>query len=266
MTSVILAGTLLGADPVLPPGDPGNISLWVKVVYTLFLAVLIPVYWHHYGPANFLWFSDLSLFLGLPALWLESPFLASMAAVSVLLPELVWLVDFLGQLLTGYQLVGLAAYMFDARLPRYLRALSLFHVPLPFFLVWLVWKLGYDRWAWLAQVPLCWLVLLATYFFTDPNENINWAFGPGPRPQHRLPSWAYLLVVMLFFPACIYLPTHLVLQAVFPPPGTLSANSYSTPEKYLELSRAPLTMGREVNPRLPNLSPTRTRGEGAPEG
>jgi hypothetical protein len=178
----------------------------------------VPVYWYHYGPANFLWFSDLSLFLGLAALWLECPLLAGMAAVSVLLPELVWLVDFLVRLLTGYQLIGLAAYMFDARLPRYLRALSLFHVPLPFFLLWLVGKLGYDRRAWLLQVALCWLVLLVSYFLTDPKENINWVFGPGTRPQNRLPSWLYLLAVMAFFPTCIYLPTHLVLQAIFPPP------------------------------------------------
>jgi len=35
--------------------------------------------------------------------------------------------------------------MFDARFPPVLRLLSLFHGWLPILLVYLVWKLGYDR-------------------------------------------------------------------------------------------------------------------------
>lgn len=45
----------------------------------------------------------------------------------------------------------MSADMFEASPPRYLRALSLFHVPLPIGLLWLVTRLGYDRRAWLAQ-------------------------------------------------------------------------------------------------------------------
>ena len=32
------------------------IPLWIKLLYTAFMAVLIPVYLHHYGPTNFLYF------------------------------------------------------------------------------------------------------------------------------------------------------------------------------------------------------------------
>ena len=31
-----------------------RIPLWLKIVYTAFMAVLIPVYWYYYGPTNFL--------------------------------------------------------------------------------------------------------------------------------------------------------------------------------------------------------------------
>lgn len=86
------------------------IPLAVKILYTLFVCVLLPTYWRHYWPANFLWFSDLALLIGLAALWLESPFLASMQAVSVLLLELVWIVDFLTRLVSGRQLIGIAEY------------------------------------------------------------------------------------------------------------------------------------------------------------
>lgn len=35
-----------------------RIPLWLKIAYTAFMAVLIPVYWAHYGPTNFLYFCD----------------------------------------------------------------------------------------------------------------------------------------------------------------------------------------------------------------
>ena len=58
-----------------------EVPLLVKVPYALFVAVLVPVYWRRYGPANFLWFSDLALLVGLAAAWLESRLLAGMQAV-----------------------------------------------------------------------------------------------------------------------------------------------------------------------------------------
>src|SRR5438132_9276654 len=94
---------LIASLPVIP--------LLFKWLYTLFVAVLIPAYWRYYGPGNFLWFSDLALFLTLAAVWLESPLLASMQALSVGLLELVWLADFLVRLVFGFEAVGLTRYM-----------------------------------------------------------------------------------------------------------------------------------------------------------
>src|SRR4051794_27675573 len=81
-----------------------ELPLSLKALYTLFVAVLVPVYWRHYGPANFLWFSDLALLLTGVAVWLESPLLVSMQAVSVGLLELVWIADFVWRLTTGARL------------------------------------------------------------------------------------------------------------------------------------------------------------------
>ena len=48
--------------------------------------------------------------------------------------------------------------MFDPDKPRYLRALSLFHIVLPLTLLWLVARLGYDARALVAQTMLAWIV------------------------------------------------------------------------------------------------------------
>ena len=127
----------------------------------------------------------------------------------MLLPELAWNLDFFGRLLTGRPMFGMSAYMFDAATPRYLRALSLFHVPLPAGLVWLVARLGYDRRAWLYQSLLALVVLPVTYWLTDPATNVNWVHGLG-RPQTALPPWAYLALLLVAFSLVLYLPPHLV--------------------------------------------------------
>ena len=191
----------------------GEIPLWIKVAYTLMVAVIVPVYLAYYGPANFLWFSDVALVVTGVALWLESPLLVSMMTVGVLLPELLWNVTLFTRLVTGIRVSGLADYMFDTRIPKWIRALSLFHVVLPVLMLWMLHRLGYDPRALPAQTALAWVILPLTYAVTKPEDNINWVYGPGARPQRQIPPPLYLAFVLIFFPLIVYVPTHLLLLA-----------------------------------------------------
>ena len=191
------------------------IPLWLKIAYTLMVVPIVPVYLVHYGAANFLWFSDIALILTGVALWEESRLLASMMAVGVLLPELLWNVSFFARLVARVRLSPLADYMFDATIPLWIRCLSLFHVVLPAVLLWMLDTLGYDPRALPAQTVLAWVILPITYAVTNPKENINWVFGPGGRPQRRLPPRLYLALVLIFFPLIVYVPTHFALRALF---------------------------------------------------
>ena len=186
----------------------GQIPLWLKILVTLFVCILIPVYWLKYGPSNFLWFSDIAL---LAALWLENRLLASIMLLAAALPELMWNLDFFSRLIFGRHVTGMTRYMFDRELSLSLRALSLFHVALPLLLGWLVYRLGYDPRALVAQIALAWIVLPITYLLTDPADNINWVFGPGDKPQTWMPPILYLPLLMLFLPLCVYLPMHWAL-------------------------------------------------------
>lgn len=188
--------------------------MWIKVLYTLFLCVLVPVYWIHWGPRNFLWFSDIALLATAVALWLESSLLASMMTLAIALPELAWNADFFGRLATGRHVLGLSGYMFDARKPLFLRALSLFHVVLPVLLLWTVFRLGYDARAWALQTVTALVILPVTYVLTDPADNVNWVYGPGSRPQAWMSPRAYLALIMLLFPVVLYLAPHLLLRAL----------------------------------------------------
>ena len=67
---------------------PEQIPLWLKIGYTAFVCVLVPIYWRHYGPGNFLWFSDACLLIAVVAIWLESSLLTSIVALAILVLDL----------------------------------------------------------------------------------------------------------------------------------------------------------------------------------
>ncbi len=207
---------------VIPPLNLPNLfqldaslPLWIKIAYTAFVLALIPVYWKDWGPANFLWFSDMALFISVPALWLESPLLASMMAVGVLLPELYWNFELLFRLLTGKKLAGLTDYMWNSRYPLYLRLLSLFHLALPALLIFMLIRLGYKPTAIYYQIPFGWLILFLCYKLTPPSANVNWVFGLGNSPQYKIPSRFFLVCMMVAYPLFLFLPTHFLLKVFF---------------------------------------------------
>jgi hypothetical protein len=214
-----------------PPAAPAapRIPLWAKLAYSAFVAVLVPFYLHAYGPTNFLYFCDVALLLGLAALWLENSLLASMPACGILVPQLLWVIDFLGGLV-GHFPVGMTKYMFDPGIPLFARGLSLFHGWLPFVLVAMVARLGYDRRAFAAWTALAWALMLVGYFLmpppppdpADPNRpvNINYVFGPSDQAaQTWMAPGLFFALLMVGYPLALFLPAHLLLRWLFPPPA-----------------------------------------------
>ena len=92
-----------------------------------------------------------------------------------------------------------------------------FDIALPPTLIWMLRKFGYDRRAFAIQCGVTWTVLPLTYALTDPANNINWTFGPGTRPQKRLPPLLYLTLAMVVFPLLVHWPTHRAMRRVFRP-------------------------------------------------
>ena len=190
---------------------------WQVLTYLtfLFLMILIPTYLHYYGPQNFLWLSDMGLFLTCLALWLNKPVLMSMAAVGVLVLELIWCFDFFAELLFNINPIDLSDYMFNASLPILLRAISLFHVATPIIWVRYLWQFGYDKRALNYFIALYWVVLMLTYQLTDPVENINWVFMPKVVNMGAITPVAWLLIMIIGFPLLLFWPTHLCYKKFF---------------------------------------------------
>jgi hypothetical protein len=204
--------------------DSARIPLVVKLGYTAFMAVLIPVYWHYYGPTNFLYFCDVALIFTLIAVWSENALLISMCAVGILVPQAVWVTDFLLNA-AGFSLTGMTDYMFDANRSLFLRLLSLFHGWLPFLLIYLIWRIGYDRRALPSWTGVSWVLLPVCFFLMPPPQphpgltpvNINYVFGTSDNAaQNFVPGWVWFVGLFIGLPLAVYVPTHFFLARVMP--------------------------------------------------
>lgn len=188
---------------------------FLKLFLTIFVIILIPVYWHYYGLQNFLWLSDIGLFLTVLALWTNSLLLMSMAGVGILLVELAWNIDFFAQLIFIIKVIGVSDYMYESSYPLALRALSLFHVIMPG--IWLVYlaQHGYDKRAFYYFTLLYWVILLTTYLFTCPQANINWVFFPQAHGIETISPFLWVVILSISFPLLLFLPTHYWFKKVF---------------------------------------------------
>jgi hypothetical protein len=187
---------------------------WIALVW---LTVWTAAYARGYPLANFLQLCDLAVILTCLGLWLGSPLLLSMQALSSLLIDLAWDVDIAWRAMTGGHLVGGTEYMWDATIPLWLRLLSLFHIAWPPLLWWALRQEGYDRRALAVQMALA-AAVLALSRVAMPEANINFAHRDpfagrswGPAPVHVLLTAAGLFVL-------VYGPTHLVLRRLMPIP------------------------------------------------
>jgi hypothetical protein len=190
----------------------------LKAAHTAFVVVLVPAYARQYGPGNFLWFSDVALLTSVPALWFESPLLASTQAVGVLVPEALWLLDFGSGMVTGRYPIRLASYMGDRRIPRFARALSLFHLWLTPVLVLIVSRTGYDRRAFRCEALVSSLILLASWRWTRPEENVNWVYSRPKQIRSRAARAGFVLLLIAALPLVFHLPAHLLFKRLFRAP------------------------------------------------
>jgi hypothetical protein len=138
---------------------------------------------------------------------------------------MLWCVDWVFEV-SGGKLTGMTSYMFDAGKPFYLRALSSFHGWLPWLLIFVLAKLGYDRRALGAWIVVAVVLCGVAYLFlppagaplADPNlpRNVNYVFGmDDANPQTRWAPLTYLGLWVGGLVTLVYWPTHLMLKRLF---------------------------------------------------
>jgi hypothetical protein len=191
---------------------------WLRWLSLLWLAVWFPVYWHAWGPANFLHLCDVAVILTCIGLWTGNALLLSSQAVSSVVIDLLWALDVAAWLFFRRHFIGGTEYLFDPTFPLWIRSLSLFHIIMPVILIWSSSRLGYDRRGFRLQTAIALPVVVASRFVT-PDKNLNFTLADpflhrqlGPAPVHL--AITYLAVVL-----AVYLPSHLVFTRFYAPPN-----------------------------------------------
>lgn len=197
-----------------------NLPGSVRVAAIVFLLVWVPVYWHFWGPANFLFLCDIALILGCLGLAFESPLLLSSQAVSMLVTSFFWTLDAGWHILFGRNLFGATDYMFDPRYPLWLRLISLFHLLLPLVLLWALNRTGYHRRAFSLQCVVAFLAILCARAAAT-SLNINFAYRDPFWRRQLGPAPLHLALTFLAVAIALYLPAHLLLREFFAPPARI---------------------------------------------
>jgi hypothetical protein len=182
-----------------------------------FVLVLVPAYVAAYGPANFLFLCNLSVFLTTIGLFTGSRLLLSSQAVGLLAIATVWTLDVVLRLLLGRHLIGGTEYMWDARFPLATRLLSFYHVAFSAMLLYALRRLGYDRRGYLLQSAIAVAAVVAGRL-AGPAANVNGAFAD---PVFRR-AWGgaalHVAAVAGVLVLVVYPLTHLALARAFRPP------------------------------------------------
>jgi hypothetical protein len=197
------------------------------IFFGAFMCVLVPVYCIEYGPKNFLYFCDTALLITLSAFMAQNMqlerLLLSSALDGILLPQLIWCVDFIQCYFGYYPITGIAKYMFDSKLSKFLRTLSFFHFWLPWFLLFSVTKVGYDPNGFYVWLLVCTVNMITCYFVSPAPggppqlpRNINKVFGPSDETsQDLVHPLIWLIFVTLAGPVLSGYVSHSFLQRLF---------------------------------------------------
>jgi hypothetical protein len=119
-------------------------------------------------------------------------------------------------------------YMFKHENSLFLRGLSLFHGWIPFLLLYLVWKTGYDRRGLIGWTLIAWLLIPVCFFFMPPPNpnpgltpvNINYVWGPSDYvAQTWVHPYVWVAGMMIGVPLLLSLPAHVLLTRFAPKPG-----------------------------------------------
>lgn len=199
-----------------------RIPLGLKIFLAAFSLTLIAYNSMHQGAHSLLYFCNVALFLGTFGICAERALPVSMAAVGVILIQILWSLDLL---LTAANVspLRMTEFMLSDNLSPFKKGLALFHVWLPFVLLFAVLRLGYDKRAlpWWTLVT-CGLLLVSYLFLPRPpappddpslSVNVNFVFGLNMSgPQQRMPELVWLAGMMIVLPLLAFLPTHVALR------------------------------------------------------
>src|SRR3954465_9279464 len=86
--------------------ENSRIPVWLKLAWSIWLLVWVPLYWRQYGAQNFLYFCDVGNVLIAIGLWAESSLILSWQAIGLLVFQTLYAFDLIAALIFGRHVIG----------------------------------------------------------------------------------------------------------------------------------------------------------------
>lgn len=185
-----------------------------RVAFTLWIAAWAPIIVVTYGVQNFWWLCNIAQFIVLYALWRPNALLVSSQAGTLVFIGFVWTLDLAIGVVVGDSVTGITAYMFDPDIPLPARLTSTYHVWLPFLVLWMCWRNGYDRRGVWLQCVIGTAAIAGARLGSEPERNINFAFEPFHIEQVWMPDGVYVVLLMIATAVLVYLPGHGLVRLI----------------------------------------------------
>lgn len=155
--------------------------------------------------AGILWFSYLAFFLiGVGILTRKSELIASQLNI-ILIPYIVWNIDFLYVLITGNSLLGITNYFFVQKplIAQIITSQHIFTIPISLLAIYFIKIKNKSFWKFsLAQITIFYILIRA---LSAPEENVNCVFSSCL--PFQVPETIYPLFWFLSYSAMIFLTT-----------------------------------------------------------
>lgn len=158
---------------------------------------------HTFNPTQIFWMCYISLIIIGIGILTKNSFLIMSQVYILIIPVLVWDIDFLYHLIFQQPLLGMTDYFFYERtfnLGKLISLQHLFAVPIAIYSAKLIGLKRRDAWK-MSFVQIV-LVFLAVSLFTLPENNINCVFQPcGDFPLFGIPyrlAWFAVFFMMTF--------------------------------------------------------------------
>lgn len=172
-------------------------------------------------PEDLFWISHVGTLLGGAGALLRNRKLISIALVALLSHHVVWLIDTLSWLISGYFPLGTTTYLQDATPGDWLQSSNHFF-SVPFLLLLAYLQGGVEKHAWIWSTALFASLVLTSSYFLPPTANVNSAHNLWPglnKPflsgLNELPKGWYLISLIGLNGLGNYLLSNLILREFY---------------------------------------------------
>ena len=186
------------------------VDLTIGIFFLALGLISTTVFYAYDQLTSLLWFcNNTSFVLGL-AFLLRSKFLITAETVLGFVPQVIWTVDYLGNLF-GVNIFNATTYMFDPSYPTMLYVLSLHHLLLLPAMLYGIRSIGFHKLGWIGALGHGALLWAVSFFLTNPELNLNCIHQSC---VSILPTTMYSFIWPLFYSVAALLPTYLMMSKV----------------------------------------------------